>query len=416
MQPSSSFPRAGILLVGNELLRGEIPDRNGAFMGGELTSMGFQVERIVTVPDGIEAIACVTRDLHLSHDLLVVMGGLGPTGDDLTTEAIAQALSIPLEFHEESWQRIVMIYASRGRTPPEVNRKQALIPQGAEVLPNPQGTAPGYLFQHEGHWIAVLPGPPRENQAIFGESLKNRLREIFPTAFPRRQRILRIFGLTESQVAERIEELARKSSVEFRYLFRFPEILVLLSAHPSEEKVLDETARKAHALLEPHVYTEGEKTLPEVVGLILKERHLKVVAVESCTGGLGAKLLTDIPGSSAWFERGFVVYTNDAKEEVLGVPKEILQEFGAVSEETALAMLKGGLEHSRADVGFAITGVAGPTGGTREKPVGTVCIAVGDRKRGKVKTYHFSWDREYNRLISVWTALHRLRLWILSSM
>lgn len=414
MIPPSQPPRAGILLVGTELLRGEIHDRNGAFMGRELTQMGFSVETIVVVPDEVEAIVERVRELKKESDLLVLMGGLGPTGDDLTTEALAQALYLPLEFHEESWERIVLIYQSRGRTPPEVNRKQALVPKGAEVFSNPHGTAPGYLLEHQGSFILVLPGPPKENQAIFATGLAARLKELFPQALPRLTRTFRVFGLTESQVAERVQDLEHNEGVEFRYLFRFPEILVLLATTPKKEPLLNSLGETIRSRLDPYIYSEGENTLPQVVGELLKARGLKIVTVESCTGGLAAKLLTDTPGSSAWFERGFVVYSNAAKEELLGVPRSLLDQYGAVSEPVAQALLEGALTRSRADLGFSITGIAGPEGGTPEKPVGTVCIAFGDRGGSQVKTYKFPWDREYNRLISVWTALHRIRLWVLA--
>jgi len=226
-------------------------------------------------------------------------------------------------------------------------------------------------------------------------------------------RIFRVFGLAESEISQRLRPVESLfEDLVFGYRFSFPEILVKLRGEADRSDRLEDAGGEVCRALSPHVYGTGDRKLPAVLGSELTRRGLRVVSAESCTGGLVAKLLTDTAGSSAWMERGFVTYSNASKMEVLGVPESVLEKNGAVSEPVARAMLQGARERSAADVGLAVTGVAGPAGGSADKPVGTVCIAWGDRTHMQSGVYRFHWDREYNRLISAWAAMQQLHLHI----
>ncbi len=406
--------KVSVLLIGDELLAGEIEDRNGPFFAEKCSEQGLQVQTIRILPDEKEEIGDAVKAASASSRLAIVCGGLGPTSDDRTTEAIAHAFGRKRVLDREHWERLRQLFiALRGKEPPAGNEKQAMFPEGAEVLPNELGTAPGYVFKEKDCIFAVMPGPPRENRPMFEKALlpwlERNMRE--------REHVIskgfRVFGLAESEVGSRMQPLEKAApSVRISYRFSFPEILVKLRCREEDEEGLASASREVHRLLDPHIYGTGEERLPAVLGRELAKQGLRVVTAESCTGGLAAKLLTDTPGSSQWMDRGFVTYCNEAKVDLLGVPMEILERHGAVSEPTALAMLDGGLAHSRAQVGLAITGIAGPDGGMPEKPVGTVCTAWGRRGDRFSKTYRFHWDRDYTRIISAWAAMHQLYLYI----
>ena len=401
---------AVLLIVGDELLAGELSDSNGPFLADQLTAHGFHVHAIHILPDDAEAISeAVHTALDTCH-LIVVSGGLGPTSDDRTTEGVALALGRTPVLHQEQWERIRQLFLTfRGQEPPPGNEKQATIPSDAEILHNPVGTAPGYVTRTGTCAIAVLPGPPKENRPMFDIALLPWLDRNWPKRSGMMTRIFRVFGLPESEIGHRLHPLEQKyQRIRVSYQFRFPEILAKLRCPSESLDILEAATCELKGLLDPHIYGTGDETLPTVLGRTLCSLGLRIVTAESCTGGLAAKLLTDTPGSSSWMDGGFVTYNNTAKEKVLGVPARFLQGYGAVSEPVALAMLKGAFERSTADVGFAVTGIAGPDGGTVEKPVGTVCIAWGRRDRLHVHTYRFAWDREYNRLVSAWAAMHRL--------
>ena len=403
-------PRAHILLVGDEILAGEIADANGPFFAEALTAEGYRVTYVGIFPDESDAIAEAVRRALSEADLTVICGGLGPTSDDLTTEAVAKALGRDLVLDEAQWQRIRQIFvALRGSEPPPGNEKQATIPRDAQPLANAHGTAIGYLAEANGRRIAVFPGPPKENRPMFREQLLPKLAGAWATSSGTVTRVFRIFGLAESVVAHRLAELeAEVQHVKVAYQFHFPEILVKLRFERAWAKQAETAAGMLHEALGHHVYAEGNETLPTILGRELAARGETIACAESCTGGMAAMLLTDTPGSSAWFDRGVVTYTNAAKRELLRVPKDLLQAHGAVSEPVAMAMLEGLFERSSATYGFAITGVAGPGGGSGDKPVGTVCIAWGSRQSLEVSTQQFRWDRHYNRVISAWTAMWRV--------
>ena len=401
---------ASVLLIGDELLAGEIQDRNGPYFADQLTNQGFRLRGIRLLPDDVEAIAAGVRESLQDCELVVVCGGLGPTSDDRTTEAVGRAVGKPLILDEEHWERIRKIFSMlRGEEPPPGNEKQAEFPEGADVLLNEMGTALGYVVRRGAGAVAVLPGPPKENQRMFEKQLLPWLDRNIPDRSRWARRVFRVFGLPESEVGHRLRDLeAEYTDLRVSYRFHFPEILVKLRCRVTSEDRLEAASRDLRSLLAPHIYHTGEERLPAVLGHELEKQGLRIVTAESCTGGLVAKLLTDVPGSSSWMERGFVVYSNQAKEELLGVPRGMLEQHGAVSEPVALSMLEGALERSDAQVGLAITGIAGPGGGTLGRPVGMVWIAWGDGRKRHAETRQFHWDREYNRIVSAWAAMHCL--------
>lgn len=289
------------------------------------------------------------------------------------------------------------------------NDKQVQIPEGADVLVNEAGTAPGWALALDGGMVAVFPGPPRENGPMMTGPFAAWLADRVPGRTRWTVRVFRTFGLAESEVGHRLKPLEeRLGDIRLAYQYHFPEVLVKLRVPAGAEAAADALAAEIRAALAPALYGEGDDDLPAVLGHRLRIAGRRIVTAESCTGGLAGKLLTDPPGATKWFERGFVTYTNEAKTELLRVPRELIRDRGAVSEEVAAAMLRGALERSAADVGFSITGIAGPGGGSPEKPVGTVCIAWGDREAIETHTLHLRWDRDYNRIVSVWSAMARV--------
>lgn len=400
---------ARILLIGDELLAGELADANGPFLARELTAAGFRVRGIEVLGDDLEAITTGLRTAATAG-LVVACGGLGPTSDDKTTAAVAAAFACELKLHEPQWQRIQQMFlAMRGVPPPPGNEKQATIPVGAEPLANAHGTALGYALERSGGWLAVLPGPPKENRPMFYDQLLPLLARVFPVRKPWRTQVFRVFGLAESVVAERLAGVeAQLHQVGLAYQFHFPEILVKLRVPPGADAEAAAAAEAVRAALAPYLYGEGDTTLAAELVAALNERGMRLVTAESCTGGLVGAMLVDVAGASRVYDRGFVTYSNQAKREVLHVPQALLEREGAVSEAVVLAMLEGALERSDADVGLAISGISGPGGGSAEKPVGTTWIAWGDRRHLNADVYRFRWDRDYNRKIAAWTALAKV--------
>ncbi len=411
-----SNPGTAILLIGDELLIGDIADQNGPFFAEKLTDQGFLVQAIRILPDDINVIADAVKEALAECRLVVLCGGLGPTADDRTTEAMAEVFHRKLILHEEQWEKIRQLFlAFSGEEPTPGNEKQATIPEGADILHNEMGASLGYVVNEGNTAVAVLPGPPKENRPMFEHEMLPWLARHIPQRSHWISNVFRTFGLSESEVGYRLRGLeAGYKQLRVSYRFSHPEILVKLRCESDAVDMLAAATGEVERLLGPNLYTKGEEKLPGVLGRALADRGLRIVTAESCTGGLAAKLLTDTAGSSAWMEHGFVTYTDAAKEKNLQVPKELLKQYGAVSEPVAKAMLEGALKGSAAHVGFAITGIAGPSGGTEAKPVGTICIAWGDRRQQHSDTHQFHWDREHNRLVSAWAAMYHLYQYLLA--
>lgn len=400
------------------MVSGEIADANAFFMANALTERGFSVTRVSMVGDQEGQIQDALLQSRDRAEAVIVSGGLGPTSDDLTTPAAAKAFGESLVLHEESLEQIRERFARGGMEMPRSNEKQAVFPASAEIIPNPVGTAPGFCLKSRGKAIFFLPGVPRELQHLFRETVLPRLERERKGNIHYRARTLKIFGLTESAIADRLSGIrAEHFSATLAYLPRYPEnhVKIIVQGSDLEEvkRNLAELERVIREKLEGRVFAVDRETLEEIVGRLLKERQATLAVAESCTGGLVAHRMTNIPGSSEYFERGVVVYSNQAKTELLQVPKELLAELGAVSAPVAEKMAEGVRHLSRATIGLAITGIAGPAGGSADKPVGTVFIALSGPDGTASRRYQFWGDRDQVKMISAQTALEWVRRYFL---
>lgn len=389
---------AEIILVGDELLRGERSDRHLAFLGRALRPAGVRVVRAHTVGDQVDSIAALVRERAAAARLLIVTGGLGPTDDDITRDGVAQAVDAGLEFHEPTWSRIVEFFAARGRTPSDANRRQAMFPRGAEVIGNALGTAPGFHVQHNGTHVFVLPGPPGELQAMFTELVLPRVEKVFERP-PLRMEHFRTMGIGESQLVEMLGDAVRDlKGFTVSWLPNIFGVDIVLTGKPgAADTIMSDEAGRLNERLTEHLgskfYEHGERPLAKVVGDELVARSQTVAAAESLTGGTVARLFTEHSGSSAYFLATTVAYADDAKVDLVGVRAETIKEFGAVSEEVCTEMAHGIRRRAKATWGLATTGIAGPTGGTPHKPVGLTFIAVAWEGGVQVKRLLYTGDR-----------------------
>jgi nicotinamide-nucleotide amidase len=407
---------AEIIAVGSELLTAHRLDTNSLFLTGRLNDLGIDVRAKAVVGDEDEDLADVFQNALRRSDVVIATGGLGPTEDDRTREVVAALFGLPLEEDAEVLAAIRARFGRRGFVMPERNRRQALVPRGATVLRNVNGTAPGLWIEARGRVVVLLPGPPRELQAIFDTHVAPRL-EGLTQGQRLRRRVIKITGRAESQVDEAAQPiytpLARGAvPIQTTILATPGQIELHLSARGTDESALDAAlesgvVRLAEALA-PAVFSVDGRTLEAVVGELLKSRGWTIAVAESCTAGLVLARLTEVPGSSAWVRGGVVAYANDVKTAQLGVPEAVIATHGAVSEPVARAMAEGARTRLGADIGLAVTGIAGPDGGSEAKPVGMVVIAASGAVEA-TKTFRFPGDRQMVRLQSVAAALDILR-------
>jgi nicotinamide-nucleotide amidase len=408
---------AEILTTGDELLRGDVVNTNAAWLATRLKQLGAQLCRVVTVGDALPALTGALAEALPRCQLLLVSGGLGPTADDRTTEAVARVASnLPLELHAEALDAMRARFA-RGNYPfTPNNEKQAYLPRGATLLPNAHGTAPGFMLRVGGCLVVCLPGVPHELKGIFEEEVVPRLTAELALA-PALVHSLNVFGLGESQLDHRLTDLLQLCDpggcqVTLHYRTSFPENRVLLVVCPGEggepeaRAVMERLSAEARARLGRHVFGVDEQSFPEAVVGALRRCGASLALAESCTGGQAADLLTSAAGSSEVFSLGVVAYSNEFKQRLLGVPQQVLADHGAVSRECVEAMALGVRALAGATYGVAISGVAGPSGGTPDKPVGTVHFALA-APDGRVRHLHrvFPFDRLRVKRLSAYTAL-----------
>lgn len=408
---------AAILAIGDELLEGRT-DTNSSWIAQALDRIGWRVVETRQCRDDIDAIVRNLDELTGRAQLVVTTGGLGPTTDDLTTEAVCRWAGDTLAVHEAQWAGIQKRFKERGYELPPGNIKQAQYPASATPLANTQGAAIGYLVEKGGRRIATFPGVPREMKWMVENELLPRLQAAFPRDAARVVRKLRIFGHTESGVNSLMTGIADGvADVEISYLVSYPEVFLYFKVNrrTAEEAgtVADKLVTEAKRRLGDKCYGEDEDSLAGALGELLKQRKLTLATAESCTGGLIGELVTDIAGSSGYYLEGVITYGNKAKTRQLGVKKETIAEHGAVSAETCEEMLEGVLERTGADVGISVTGIAGPGGGTAEKPVGTVFIGWGDRDGQEVREFRFGGTRGDIRRLTAFQALDLLRRFVL---
>jgi nicotinamide-nucleotide amidase len=354
-------------------------------------------------------------------DLIVVTGGLGPTEDDMTRDAVARVLGIPLDVDETIVERIRERFARRGMTMPGINRRQAMVPLGADVLPNPNGTAPGLWLEKGGTALVLLPGPPREMKPMLEAVIAARLapRSKGSGLF---RRVLKITGRAESDVDAQAQPVygtwtTHSVPISTTILAVLGQIELHLTAQASNKAdadvALDAAVQELQDVLGPAVYSIDGRALEVVVGDLLRQHTMTIAVAESCTGGLLASRLTDVPGSSEYVDRGVVCYSNQSKTDLAGVPEALMREHGAVSESVAKAMADGIRSRAGTNIGIGITGIAGPGGGTPEKPVGTVAVAVAVNAEVRVRTFQFVGGREMVKFQAAQSALNMTRLMVL---
>jgi nicotinamide-nucleotide amidase len=417
--PSRPILSAGIIAVGSELLTPSKIDTNSLFITEGLNLLGIDVKLKAVAGDERAELEHVLRAWLSRVDLVVLCGGLGPTDDDLTREVVAAVLNRPLAEDEAITAHLRARFATRNlpMPMPESNRRQAMVPRGARVLSNARGSAPGLWIDHDDRVVLLLPGPPRELRPMLTELVEGPLKER-GSGVSLARRVVRIAGRIESQVDEVLHPLyqvweKRTPPVAATILAALGSIELHVSTRASTRAqahaVLDAVVAEALNVLGPDVYSTDGRLLEAVVGDLLVERGLRIGVAESCTGGLIASRLTDVPGSSRYVDQTVVVYSNEAKTELLGVPADLIRAHGAVSEPVAAAMAEGIRTRARAGVGVGVTGIAGPTGGTPEKPVGTVVVSVVTDTDRRVRTFRFFGEREQVKFQGSQSALDMVR-------
>ncbi|MDX2133261.1 MAG: CinA family nicotinamide mononucleotide deamidase-related protein [Saprospiraceae bacterium] len=414
-----------LLVIGDELLIGQITDTNSGFLGQLFTQNGYTVSGKSAVGDQANAIREELADRLPTADLIVLTGGLGPTKDDVTKKTLAEFFDSELVFHQETYDRIEAYFNKIGRAMPPAMRDQATVPVKAEILPNKVGSAPGMWFETTDHKIVVsLPGVPWEMEYLSTHEVLPRLQARFPGS-PIAHRTVLTAGEGESNVARRIASFENDlpEHVKLAYLPSLGQVRLRLSGAytglrtPERQAELEAEVERLRDemidLIPDLVYGTEEQSLQAAVGELLLQQGKKLATAESCTGGHVAALITSVPGSSAYFPGSVVTYSYEMKEKLLGVRPETLQTFGAVSAETVREMVSGALPLLEADVAVAISGIAGPDGGTADKPVGTVWMAVGDRERTIVQKHLFGRDRVKNIQLTGVYALNLVRRFLL---
>lgn len=400
--------KAAVLCIGTELTTGDVADQNGGWLARELTGLGFEVGEIRIIRDDASRIATVLGRLGDSYDLVLCSGGLGPTTDDVTAVAAASALGVGLVRDAGSLERIRARLAARGHTLTEANAKQADLPDGARAVPNEAGTAPGFVLPIGRADAWFLPGVPHELRQMFDAGVAPRLSR--PEHGSEQVIRLRTFGLAEGLLGERLVGIESEHEVALGYRAELPEVEVKVQARRAAAGEAAAAARAAADAIIARlgrevVYAEGDRALPAVVSERLVASGRTLAVAESCTGGLVGALLTELPGASRCFVGGAIVYANSTKESLLGVPTALLARHGAVSAEVAVAMAEGTLRACGADLALAITGVAGPDGGTAAKPVGLVQLAVAGGGRVTTRCENIPGPRRRVRVIAAWTGL-----------
>ncbi|MDE3128665.1 MAG: competence/damage-inducible protein A, partial [Gemmatimonadota bacterium] len=402
-----------LVTIGDELLLGFTIDTNAAFAARHLAELGVEIVRRTTVGDAAEPIAAAVREALDRTGAVITTGGLGPTSDDLTKPSIAAIFGRGMRFDEEHWAWMAERWRARfQREIPEANRRQAMIPEGARKLRNNHGSAPGiWLEDAQGRWVAMLPGVPREMRGMLADTILPLLRQRAAGNRVVRSRTLRTTGLPESLIAERVEAIpGGVPDVSLAYLPNVDGVDLRLTVRGTSADEADRRlalgADRLRAAFGGDVYGEGEADLAAIVLDVCRARGLSLAVAESCTGGLIGERITRIPGSSDVFLGGVISYANEVKTSLLGVPAAVLREHGAVSEEVARAMATGARERTGAAIGLSATGIAGPDGGTPEKPVGTVWIAADVAGEVRATLLHSWGDRQEVRQRAAQAALN----------
>lgn len=409
-----------IITIGDEILIGQIIDTNSAWMAQQLNLVGAQVVGITTVSDTHDAIIEGLTNASKGADVILMTGGLGPTKDDITKKTLAEYFNTDFIFHQETWDRIERLFAKWGRKTTEAHREQCFMPGNATILKNKMGTAPGMWFDENGKIYVSMPGVPYEMKYLMEYEVIPNLRLKFPGK-PIAHRTILTVGEGESRLAKRIEpfENSLPKNLKLAYLPGLGQVRLRISGTDDDEsnllKQLDEKAEELKAMIPEFIFGFERDTLQAAVGRILKEKNLTLATAESCTGGYLAHKITSIPGSSAYFMGSIIAYSNEVKVAQLGVQKSTLEAHGAVSKETVTEMVTGALKSLKTDIAVATSGIAGPDGGTEEKPVGTIWMAVGNNEKIITQKINVGKDRVKNIEFSSVQALNLVRKFVLKN-
>ncbi|MHC4926833.1 MAG: competence/damage-inducible protein A [Planctomycetota bacterium] len=407
--------KACVVSIGNELLTGQTVDTNAAWLCEQLFAMGIETVGCWMVPDVQKRIVEALEQTCRAGQLVLVTGGLGPTEDDLTRQAVAAFLGVELEIHKDLLEWLKEFFESRGSVMAEANRSQAYIPAGCEVLDNPCGTAPGFVGKKGDTLIATMPGVPSEMKTMFAEQVLPRVQAIRTGSVIASGKV-RCFGVGESRLADKLGDLMdRGRNPLINCTCGSGEILLHVIARADDTETAKQMVKGEQVMLADFlgdwVYGFDDDSLAGIVGGLLRSRGKTIALAESCTGGWVGQMLTDIPGASEYFSAGWITYSNDAKIEQLGVPRELIEQHGAVSEPVAQAMAQQAAAKSGADIAIGITGIAGPGGGTGEKPVGLVYISLCFKGDSQVHEFRFpATNRWFIRKRTAFAALNLARL------
>lgn len=405
---------ASILLIGNELLNGDTRDKNAWYLSLKLSELGIKLVQTSVVADDSGQIINELNKLSALSALIFTCGGIGPTSDDLTREAISEFAGVTLEERPEAVEKLKNYAAKHNRPLNKNSFKQALFPQGSEIIPNRAGTADCFLTDYQGAQIITLPGVPSEIEVIFEDQILERIPGFFPNLKKQYQRSLRLFGLSESYVGTEIDKLGLDESISIAYRPSFPELLLVLSSGqaPELENAIEQIKQ---TIGKEYFHTENKKqSLAMTVFELLKSNSQTIAAAESCSGGMIANSFVSIPGASSVFLGSAVTYSNESKQNILGIDAQTINKHGAVSEILAREMAAGAQRVFKSSYALSITGIAGPDGGTENKPVGTIVIGLASPTAVTAHTYKLSWERERNRVYSVVLAQELLRRKILN--
>lgn len=406
--------RGELIFVGTELLLGQIVNTNATYLGEHLANLGVDIYYTSVVGDNLERIKEVIQIALNRSELIIITGGLGPTFDDITREGIAAAINRELVYDPQVMAQIEEHFRRTKHTLLPMHRRQAyVISEGCQVVPNTIGSAPGLIIEYNGKWIIAMPGVPREMKKMCED-------KIFPWIAEKvgnviiKSKVLKVTGMGESMVADEIDDIVKTlSNPTIAFLCRPGEVSIRITAKASNaeeaDRMIADVADRVRAKLKENIFGEDDQSLEQVVGMLLSKHHKTLAIAESCTGGLVSSRVTDVPGSSDYFQGSIVSYSNRLKVDLLGIPEDDIRTHGAVSAQVALKMAEAIREIANTDYGIGITGIAGPTGATAEKPVGLVYIGLASDESSYSKEYRFVGDRASIKLWSSQTALDMLR-------
>ncbi|MFK8101469.1 MAG: competence/damage-inducible protein A [Saprospiraceae bacterium] len=411
--------RARIVTIGDEILIGQIIDTNSAWMAQQLNLQGIEIEAIFSVSDTHEAITRAIDDAFAAVDVILVTGGLGPTKDDITKQAIADYFGVGMVFSDETYERILRMFERWGRKSTEAHRLQCYMPENATLLKNKMGTAPGMWFNKGNKVMISMPGVPYEMKYLMTEEVLPALKANYPSQ-PIAHRTVLTAGEGESRINARISdfELGLPSELKLAFLPSLGKVRLRLTARGADEQqlnqLLTQKVEELKELLPDLIFGYGEDTLEAAIGRLLVAQKKTLSTAESCTGGYLAHRITSIAGASAYFKGSIIAYDNQVKIDQLAVPATILETEGAVSEKTVIAMVRGAVTRLGTDIAVATSGIAGPTGGTEEKPVGTIWIAVGNQTEYQTLKLQLGKDRLKNIEYTANSALNMIRKFLIA--